>query len=220
MNILTIGSGKMLYFLCRSFLAKGHKVTVIDGDQSECIWLARRSNATVIYGDGTKPQMLEEAGANTADAALAITPDDHDNLSICQIASIRFGVPHTLALVNDPDNETVFKQLGVNAVSITRILSDIMEQKVSLDSITNLVLASEGKVNITEIVLKDTYPVIGKELRNIEFPENSLIAYMLRNDQPFVPRGNSVLQAGDRIFIVTLPENYGQVIRMLTEGKE
>jgi len=220
MNILTVGGGKTLYFLCRSFLSKGYKVTVINDDQSECIWLARRTNATVIYGDGTKPQMLEEAGANTADAVLAITSNDHDNLAICQIASVRFGIPRTMALVNDPDNEMVFQQLGVNAVSITRILSNVMEQKVSSDSIVNLVFASEGKVNITEIVLNDTYPVVGKELRNISIPENSLIAYILRNDQPVIPRGSSILQAGDRIFVITLPENYGQVIRTLTEGKE
>ncbi|MBI1928289.1 NAD-binding protein [Candidatus Poribacteria bacterium] len=217
MNILIVGGGKLVYFLSRTFISKGYSVTIINRDREECSWLARRLKATAVYGDGSNPQILEEAGAGTADAVLAVTPNDQDNLVICQLASLRFHVPRTLALVNDPDHEEVFRQLGItSAFSTTRVLSSLIEQRAGFEGITNLLPVGEGKVNVTEVVLEGTSPVVGRALRDIAFPENSLIACLLRDDQPIVPRGTTVLQERDRLIVMTLPENHGQVLKMLT----
>ncbi|MEA3476499.1 MAG: NAD-binding protein [Candidatus Cloacimonadota bacterium] len=217
MNILIVGGGKVVYFLCRTFLSKGYKVTVINRDQDECTWLARRLKVTVVYGDGSDSQILEEAGADAADAVLAVTPNDQDNLEICQLADLRFRVQRTLALVNDPDNEEVFRQLGITAAfSTTRILSSLIEQRAGFEEITNLIPASEGKVNITEVVLKETSPVVGQPLIDIALPENSLVASILREGQAIIPRGTTVLQDGDHLIVISLPENLGQVLKALT----
>ncbi len=210
----------MVYFLCRTFLSKGHEVTVINRDQNECTWLARRLKATIVYGDGSNPQILEEAGANTADAMLAVTPNDQDNLVICQLADQRFHIRRTVALVNDPDNEEIFRQLEITAISTTHVLSSLIEQKASFEDIINLIPAGEGKVTITEIVLKETSPVAGRALSDIVFPENSLIASILRDDKAIVPRGDTVLQPRDRLIVITLPKNQGQVLKMLTGDKK
>lgn len=218
MNILIVGGGKIVYFLARTFVAKGHHVTIINRDQEEAIQLARRLKATIVYGDGSDPQILEEAGAHTVDVLLAVTPTDQDNLVICQLADKRFHVPKTLALVNDPENEEVFVKLGITAAfSTTRILSSLIEQRVGFDDITNLIPVGEGKINVTEIVLQETSPVVGKTLLNIGMPENSLVASILRNNQPIIPRGATVLLVGDRLIVVTLPENHGQVIKMFSD---
>lgn len=220
MNILIIGGGKIVYFLSRTLIAKGHHVTIINRDQEEGVQLARRLKATIVYGDGSDPQILEEASAHTVDVLLAVTPNDQDNLVICQLADSRFHIPKTLALVNDPDNEEVFVKLGISAAfSITRILSSLIEQRVGFDNITNLIPVGEGKINVTEIVLQEASPVVGKTLQNIGMPENSLVASILRKDQPIIPRGSTVLQANDCLIVVTLPENHGQVIRMFCDEK-
>jgi len=217
MNILVIGGGKLVYFISRTFLAKGYKVTIINRHREECIRLARHLKVTVVYGDGSDPTILEQAGVGTADAVLAITPNDQDNLVICQLAKLRFRIPRTLASVNDPDNEDVFRDLGITTVfSTTRILSSLIEQRAGFEEITNLIPVGEGKVNITEVVLKETSPVIGQSLREIKLPENSLIGYVLREGQPIVPRGETVLQNRDRLIVITLPENHGQVLKILT----
>jgi len=217
MNILIVGGGKLVYFLSRTFISKGHTVTIINRDREECTQLSRRLKATVVYGDGSDPQILREAGADTADAVLSVTPNDQDNLVICQLADIRFHVPRTLALVNDPDNEEVFRQLGITtAFSTTRILSSLIEQRASFEDIINLIPVGEGKVNVTEVVMGESSPVVGRPLIDIALPENSLVATIMRNGQPIVPRGATVLQAGDRLIVMTLPENHGQVLRLLT----
>jgi trk system potassium uptake protein TrkA len=216
MNILITGSGKTVYFICRNYITKGHKVTVINRDHNEGTWLARRLKVISIHGDWSDPSVLEEAGASFADVVLAVTPNDHDNLAICQIASLHFGVQQTLALVNDPDNEEIFRQLGIPAVSTTHIMSNLVEQRIGFDEITNLITAGEGKLNITEIELKETSPVVLKQIKDIPLPSDSLLVCIIHQGQPIVPKGNNVLYPGDRVFVMTLPESFAQTIRMLT----
>lgn len=216
MNVLVVGGGKLVYFLSRTFLAKGYKVTVINREREECVRIARRLKVTVVHGDGSDPDILQEAGIETVDALLAVTPNDQDNLVICQLGTEHFHVPRTMALINDPDNEEVFQKLGIMAVSTTNILSSLIEQKAGFEEILNLVPIGEGKVNLTEVVLNETSPVVGRSLREIGLPEDSLITCVLREGRPIVPRGTTVLELQDRLIVMTLPENYGQVVRALT----
>ncbi|WP_373500826.1 TrkA family potassium uptake protein [Desulfococcus sp.] len=219
MKVMIVGGGRTLYFLCRTFTAKGYEVIIVNRNREECVELARRLAATVVCGDGSDPGILMEAGAMAADAVLAITPADPDNLVICQLASLQFGVPRVVALANDPDNVEVFEKLGVSAFSTTRIVGSLIEQRASLDQIINLLPVGEGRVNVTEIVLDAHSPVAGKLLKEIDLPENALIAVVIRDNQPIIPRGASNLLAGDRVVLITLPENHGKVIRAFTRER-
>lgn len=218
MKVLIVGGGKTLYFLCRTFAAKGYTVVIINRDKVECVQLARQLSATVVCGDGSDAEVLRDAGAVGADAVLAITPNDQDNLVICQLASLKFGVPRTIALANDPDNAEVFEKLGVSSFSTTHIVSSLIEQRAALEQIINLLPVGEGKVNVTEIVLSDTAPVAGQQLKDIILPENALVAVVMRDNQPIVPRGGNQLLAGDHVVLITLPENHGQVLKAFTGG--
>lgn len=216
MKVLIVGGGTTLYFLCRNFAARGYEVVVINRNREECVQLARELSATVVCGDGSDAVVLKEAGAMGADAVLAITPNDEDNLVTCQLAALKFGVPRAVALANDPDNAEVFEKLGVSSFSTTRIVSSLIEQRASLEQITNLVPVGEGRVNVTEVVLDDDSPVVGRHLKDIGLPENALVAVVIRGNMPIVPRGANDLRAGDRVVLITLPENHGPVLRTFT----
>jgi trk system potassium uptake protein len=216
MKVLIVGGGKTLYFLSRNFTSKGYEVVIINRNEKECVQLARQLSATVVCGDGSDAGILKEAGAMGADAVLAITPNDQDNLVICQLASVNFGVPRSVALANDPDNAEVFEKLGVSAFSTTHIVSSLIEQRASLEQITNLLPVGEGRVNVTEILLDANSPVTGKLMKEIDLPENALVAVVIRDNQPIVPRGASDLMAGDRLILITLPENHGRVLKAFT----
>ncbi|MBU2547186.1 MAG: TrkA family potassium uptake protein [Proteobacteria bacterium] len=216
MRVLIVGSGKTLYFLCRNFAAKGYEVVIINRNQEECIQLSRQLSATIICGDGSDAGILQDAGAMGADAVLALTPNDADNLVICQLASLNFGVPRVVASANDPDNADVFQELGISAFSTTHIIGSLIEQRASIEQITNLLPVDQGRVNITEIILEPESPVAGKRLKDIELPENALVAVVIRDDRPIVPRGANDLRAGDRVVLITLPENHGPVLRVFT----
>ncbi|MFW6106758.1 MAG: potassium channel family protein [bacterium] len=216
MKVLIVGGGKTLYFLCRTFLAKGHRITVINRDREECVELSRRLNIAVVHGDGSDPTILEEAGAHAADAILAVTPHDQDNLAICQLSQFQFDMPRAVALANDPDNEHIFEKLGITAFSTTRIITSLIEQRTVLDDVINLIPVGEGKVNITEIVLADSSPAAGEPLRDLPLPKGSLVAVVLRGEDAVVPGGETELKARDRVILITLPGNHGPALRALT----
>jgi trk system potassium uptake protein TrkA len=206
-----------VYFLSRNLLSKGHSVVIVNRDAEECQWFARRLKAMVIHGDGSFPRILDDASADDADAVLAMTPRDEDNLIICQIAERRFGVPRTVAVVSDPDNEEVFPQLGVrNVVSITRILSTLIEEQSGVEEITSLLALGEGRVNITELQLTEECPVLNVPLAEIPLPDNALIGSVLRGKEVIVPHGATVLSPGDRVVLITVPETHGKAVKTLT----
>jgi trk system potassium uptake protein TrkA len=216
MKIIVVGGARVVYFLCRAFLSKGHSVTLINRDREECTALARRLKATVVHGDGSDPDILAEAGADTSDAVLAVTPNDEDNLVICEIAERRFGVPRTLALVNDPDNEEVFRTLGrTTAFSTTHIIANLIEQRAGFEQISNLLPIGEGKITVTEVKLSPGAPVAGKSLQEIGLPEDALIAGVLRDGEAIIPRGPTVLREGDRLVLMALPDQLGAVLKRL-----
>ena len=220
MHILIVGGGELVYFLCRTFTAKGYRVTIINRDRDECEKLASRVQGTVVHGDGTLPSTLEDAGAYTVDVAVAVTPNDEDNLVVCQLADLHFDVPRILSLVNDPDNEEVFRKLGVTvAFSTARVLSSLIEQTAGFEDIVHLSPVGQGNVNVTEVALPDDSPALNVPLRELDLPADALLAYLVRDGEPVVCRGDTVLQPGDRVILITLPASHGRALRSLT-GEE
>lgn len=216
MRVLIVGGGKLVYFLSRAFIAKGYRVTIVNRNPTECERLARRLRATVVQGDGTDPHILEEAGIDAADTVVAVTNKDEDNLAIAQAAEYGFRVRRTLALVSDPENEQVFRQLGVKGtISLTQIISYLIERRIDTADIINILPIFEGKINLTELVLSQDCPAVGKNLQELEMPEGSLVSCILRGDQALIPRGSTVLHEGDRLVVMTVPENHGQTLAVL-----
>ena len=220
MRIILIGGGETIetvYFLARLFSRRGDQVTVVNPCPAEAQMLSRQVKATVILGDGSDPAVLEEAGARRADVLLSLTPQDPDNLVTCQIAQKLYGVPRTLALVNDPDNEEVFRQLGIAEVfSATRVIGSLIEGQTLFDEIIHLFPAAEGRLYVTEVVLDGQAPVIAKTLQDLDLPEESLVVAIIRDQKVIVPGGEHRLQAADRLIVIALPENQQEILRTLT----
>jgi trk system potassium uptake protein TrkA len=218
-----IGGGETIetiYYLAKLFSRRGHKVTIVNPHPAEAQMLSRQVRATVILGDGSDPAVLEEAGARQADIVLSLTPCDHDNLVACQIAQKLYGVPRTLALVNDPDNEEVFRQLGITEVfSATRVIGSLIEGQTVFDEIIHLFPADEGRLYVTEVVLDEESPVAEQALQDLTLPQDSLVAAIIRDGQVVVPKGQDRLKINDRLILIALPDHQEELLRTLT-GKE
>ncbi len=220
MNICIVGGGLITYFLSRSLISKGHSLTIINKYKEECEWFARRLRAVVIHGNGTNPSVVRDALTVGIEAVLAITPNDEDNFIICQIAQKNYNIGYTFALLNDPDNEKIFQELGIQAVfSPTRVLSNMIEQRAGYESVTTFNPLAEGKVNLLEIDLPEDTPVAGKKIQELKLPENCLIVSILRDHQVIIPKGNTELYPLDRIGIISIPDVYSRVIAFLTGEK-
>ena len=213
MNIIIVGGGQAVHFLTKSFVSKGFSVTIINNNKDYCRKLAKKHNATVVFGDGTKPYVLEDAGAAYSKLVISLTKSSAANLVICQIAKKIFKVEKTFAIVDDPKNIEIFRLLGVDTViSTAEIISSLIEQKVLIDDITNLIPIEEGKVAMMELEVKDEYPVANKLLNEIDIPNDAVVGCIIRNGNPVIPRGNTYVVPNDRLIILSLPSVQSKTI--------
>ena len=219
MRLILIGGGETIetiYFLAKLFVGRGYQVAIVNPHPAEAQMLSRQVEATVLLGDGSDPGILEQAGARRADAVLSLTPYDPDNLVACQIAQRLYGVPRTLALVNDPDNEQVFRKLGITEVfSATRLIGSLIEGQTVFDEITEIFPADEGRLRVTEVVLGEGAPAVDRALQDLGLPEGSLVAAIIRDSHVVVPAGEDRLRVADRLIVIAQPELQETVLQLL-----
>jgi len=216
MYIIVVGAGKVGYFLAKRLCASKHSVSVVDKDKGVCEEIAKELEALVIQGDGCDPRILEEAGVARADVVAAVTGDDEDNLIVCQLAKEKFGIQRTVGRVNNPDNEHTFSELGIDVpVDSTKIIAKIIEEEVSFSDFVNLMSFKRGKLAIVRVDLPQDSPVINKEVKDIQLPPDSVLVSIVRGEEVIVPKGDTVLNAGDDIIALTLIGNEPQLLNLL-----
>jgi trk system potassium uptake protein TrkA len=216
MNIIIAGGREASFYLARNLLSKGYQVTLINRDRYFCEKVAPRTNALVICGDASYPLVLNDANAYKADTIVALTGHDCDNLAICQLASKQFSVSRTMARINNPANKEIFEKLGVDtAFNTTGLISNMMEQHVAIEEITNLMTIESGKVNITEIIIPEDSPALETPLKKLDLPRNSVLGCLIRNGEVELPYGETVFEPGDRVLVIALPDTQSKVISKL-----
>src|SRR5688572_23525964 len=110
MYIIVAGGGKVGFYLSKTLIAEGHEVLCIEQDARRAARIGEELGSIVMRGDACEAQTLADAGTERADMFIAVTGDDEDNLVACQVAKAKFNVPRTIARINNPKNEHIFKK--------------------------------------------------------------------------------------------------------------
>jgi len=149
---------------------------------------------------------------------IAVTGDDEDNLVTCQVAKAKFKVPRTIARINNPKNEDIFKKLGIDTtVSATTAILSQIEQELPTHPLIPLLTLKGGGLEIVEVKVPENSAVVGKRIGDVLLPQQSLIALIVDSDgEPRVPRPDTVLHAGDEVVAVTRTENENALRAVLT----
>ena len=152
MYVLIVGGGKVGLNLTRELIAKGHEVTLIEGDRSLYLRIEQELEHAVQYGDGTELWVLERAGIQRADLVVAVTGDDEDNILICQVAKEKYLCDRIIARCNNPRNLQHFKLLGiVPAVSATDLILNLIEHEVPGHGLVHLLDLPDEQLEIIEV---------------------------------------------------------------------
>jgi trk system potassium uptake protein len=206
MFAIIIGGGRTGSYLAKNLVAAGHEVTVIENREE----IARKdakevSGAKVILTDGADPEQLDLAGAAKADLMAVVTGSDEDNLVICQLAKYNFKVPRVVARVNNPKNEWLYtREWGVDvAVSSVEIISTIIQEDLSLGDVVTLLKLRGGEVGLVEVTVSDTSKAVGKAVKDLSLPADTVLTAILRGHDIIVPKGLTEVDAGDHILILT-----------------
>lgn len=221
MYIIVVGAGKVGYYLTKELMSQGHEVLVIDEDLRPVERIKEELSAMALRGNGCLPAFLEQAGIKRADTLIAVTGDDEDNLVACQIAKGYFNVPRTIARINNPKNESVFRKLGIDlTVSSTELILAQIEEQLPTHALRNLLTLRSMGVGIYETTVPPDSPVIGIPLKDLNIPDDCIFPLVVRNGQPIVPHGKTKLEANDQVLAVTTPGNRDLLAQMLIGDKK
>jgi trk system potassium uptake protein TrkA len=203
MFVLVIGGGKVGYYLTKELIASGHEVVLLEKDKERANQIADEIGSVVIAHDGCEGKYLAEAGANRAAIVAAVTGDDEDNLVICQMAKHHFDVPRTIARVNNPKNEALFKHLGVDElISPTRMILGSIEQDIPVHELLHLAALGEGELELIEAHLQAGSPAIGRSPSDLTMPEGCSLFAVIRDGLATPLRPDTILAEGDKVIAI------------------
>jgi trk system potassium uptake protein TrkA len=209
MYIIIVGGGEIGYYLSRALLDEGHEVLVLEKSAERADFICNQLGSICVRGDGCEVTTLADAGTSRADMLIAVTGDDEDNLIACQVAKHKFNVSRTIARITNPENEVIFKKLGIDVtVSSTNVILEHIEEEVPTHPLTHLLTIRDKGLEIVEVKIPADSSTVSKQVKELSLPPGSTLSLLIREqERPRIPRADTVIQAGDRIIAVTPPES-------------
>ncbi|MBI9114209.1 potassium channel family protein [Sanguibacter suaedae] len=204
MRVVIAGAGSVGRSIARELLLNDHDVTIIDR-QPTSMRVAQVPDADWLLADACELPTLREAKVDECDVIVAATGDDKANLVVSLLAKTEFGVPRTVARVNNPKNEWMFDESwGVDvAVSTPRIMTAMVEEAVAVGDLVKIFTFHQSGADILEITLPEESPVTGLRVGQIVWPTDTVLAAIVRGEQPIAPSIDDTLEVGDELLIVT-----------------
>jgi trk system potassium uptake protein len=205
--VVIAGGGKIGRYIARDLTEKGHEVTVIERIASRCEQLVTQTDVLVIEGDACDVGYLEQAHVDRADVFVATTHEDDDNLVACQLARIEFGVKRAISRVNTPKNVEIFEALHIEAVSSTRLISELLENEFSVGELMHLTTLKGGRVSLVEIRIPDGRgSPKTRKVEDLDLPFEAVVVAIFRGEETVIPRGATEIRPGDDVVALTTPE--------------
>lgn len=204
MRVVIAGAGSVGRSIARELLLHGHEVTLIDR-QPSAMRVAQVADADWLLADACELSTLRQVQADSCDVMVAATGDDKANLVISLLAKTEFGVPRTVARVNNPKNEWMFDEAwGVNvAVSTPRIMTAMVEEAVAVGDLVRIFTFHQSRADILEMTLPDDSPLVGVRLGQVTWPADTVLACIVRDTRPLAPSPDDTLEGRDELLFVT-----------------
>ena len=207
MDIVVIGNGKIGNNLCNMLVNEGHNVTVVDHKASAIIKAQNTQDLMCIEGNGATAVVQREAGVNKAGLLVATTPFDELNMMCCLIAR-KLGCEKTISRVRNPEYynqiDLIKDDLGLSMViNPERNTADEIRRILVFPSAVKGEVFEKGRVELVEHVIPENSLIADLSLIDIYKKTNLkfLICAVVRNGEVFIPSGDFVLKAGDRIHL-------------------
>ena len=217
-TVVIVGCGRLGLGVARALSDRGIKVKLIDSDPERALTAAQEMhNVLVFKGDATDTETLKEAGVESADYFIALTGDDENNVLSALLAK-NLGAERTTVLYTKPDYIDVIEAIGVDrAISVRLSVANEILSLLHIGGAAQVALVEEGKAEVLEFDITQKSKILGIPLKDIDFPEGSIVGIVLRNNEVIIPRGDYVPALDDKVIIFTLPEALKKVENILGE---
>ena len=218
MYVIIVGGGNTGSYLAHLLLEAGHRVKIIE-ERSALLEKLKKEvpPETIMVGDGSSPLVLEQADVSTSHVLAAVTGSDDTNLVVTSLARFEFNVPRVIARINNPKNAWLFtREMGVDiALNQADILARLVVEEMSLGDMMTLFKIRRGNYSVVEEKIPPGAKAIGLALKNLDLAEYCVIAAIIRDGKMTLPRGDSILQAGDEIIAVASSEGAKKLSELL-----
>ena len=221
-DVLIIGASSLSSHLTRLLLERNFNVTVIEIDREKAInFQEQYAEAIVINADGSDPDILEEARVESFDAVVALTGMDEENILIALIAE-KYGIEKIIAKVNRTsllkitgilDLDATFTPKSVASNYINRVIRSKVDSK-DISTLNNLYKLEDDQVEVLEFEVSENSLLFNHSLKEVKVKDDTLVAiieHRNRDGSIEVATGNSIIEKGDRVLIITKSKNMAQV---------
>ena len=222
MRIVVIGAGQVGSTVVEALHAD-HELTVVDLDPGRLSSLAYRYDIVTREANGASRRTLEDVGVAKADLLIACTSRDETNLVAATFAK-RVG-PRTTTVMRASNVEYLELwregQLDVDFIVSSELeTAHVIARTIGVPAARQTDVFANGQVQIAEFdVAQGAAPaVVGRPLREAEVPADSRVASIIRGEQTILPRGDEVIEPGDRIVVIGSPAAAQAWSRLLQPG--
>lgn len=218
--IVVIANGNLeAAYVIDSFKEDKHnKIIVINSDKEVAEYLMKRQHVSVYVGNPWRIYALEEAGVYDADLFISLSDNDTDNYVSCILAKKVFNVRKCICVVKNPDNVEIYKKLGIDSVISSTYL---LTQNIKTESLEGNLIRSmnldSNKIVMVEATLLSKYRICNKAIMDIHFPPYANIAYIMRDNEFIIPKGNVVLKPRDTLVIACDKADENSLKKYLTQ---
>ncbi|MFO7591903.1 MAG: TrkA family potassium uptake protein [Acidimicrobiia bacterium] len=218
MRVAIAGAGAVGVYIANDLISAGHEVLLIEQEPEVKERATTSDGVEWFVGDACEVASLREAGLERCDVIVAATGDDEDNLVVSLLAKTEFAVPRVIARVNEPRNEWLFNEnWGVDlSVSTPHLITALVEEAVTVGRLVRILQFEGGQARLVEVTLADDAAVIGKSISELELPRDSTLVAIVREEHVVMPRGDTVLEAGDEVLAMVTPDSEDAVRQLLT----
>jgi trk system potassium uptake protein TrkA len=217
MRVAIAGAGNVGTYIAGDLREAGHEVLLLEKNVDLVRKLRDTLDVEWVPADACEVASLQRAGLDRVDVMVAATGDDEDNLVISLLAKQEFAVPRVVARINHPKNQWLFNESwGVDvSVSTPHLLTALVEEAVSVGSLVRLLQLQGGEARLVEVTLAGDSPADGRSIVDLGVPRDATVVAIIRKDHVIVPRGDTILYAGDEVVALVTPDSEAEVTGLL-----
>lgn len=206
MKVIIIGGGQVGSYLASLLLSNGHEIKVIEYREQVFSKLEKEfPHDVLLFGNGSDPQVLEEAGIDSANVVAAVTGFDEVNLVVSTLAKMEFGIARVVARVNNPKNAWLFNSsMGVDVgVNQADLMGHFVVEEMNLKDMFTILKLNRGEYSIVSMKVMQNSKAANKLLKDLSIPKKTVLVAITRNDSIIIPKGDTQILVDDDILALT-----------------
>ncbi|MGE3171822.1 MAG: TrkA family potassium uptake protein [Planctomycetota bacterium] len=198
MKVVFMGAGQEVVFAAEALIDEGHDVVVLDPDRERIDELAERLDCGFLHGDGSRPALLREAGAEDTDVLFCLSDDDQANM-LASLVGRHLGYRRIVVRVGDPELEAVCRELGLREVIVpSRTQARALVGMVKGMAAVELSTVLKNGASLFSFVAPAG---LGKVV-DLELPERAHVVWFYRGDGFEPARPDAELREGDEVVVL------------------